>query len=95
MAFLDPTLKQKLTRETALFVGLLFAGFVLLPIAIWIVGDSLFGDYGGGGFSAFFGALSAKVREFDNVAWFLILSPYLGVSVLRAMAWGWRAAAKV
>lgn len=95
MAFLDPALKNRLTRETALLVGLLFVGFVLLPIAVWIIGDALFGEYGGGGFSAFFGTISAKVREFDRVAWFLILSPYLGVSILRAMAWGWRAAGKV
>lgn len=95
MTFLDPALKKRLTRETALFVGMLFAGFVLLPIAVWLVGDAMFGDYGGGGFSTFFGLLSGKVRDFDGVAWFLILAPYLGVSVLRAMAWGWRAAAKV
>lgn len=95
MPTLSSSLRQKITRETALFVGLFFAGFVLLPIAIWLVGDALFGDYGGGGYTGFFSQLSAKIREGDTVAWFLVLSPYLGVSLLRLMAWGWRLAGKL
>lgn len=95
MALLDPALKKTLQREAALFLGLLFVGFVLLPVAVWLVGSAMFGDYGGGGFSAFFGVISAKVRALDGVAWFFILSPYLGVSILRAMGWGWRRAAKL
>lgn len=89
------SLRQRITRETALFVGLLFTGFVLLPIAIWLVGDALFGDYGGAGYKGFFSLLSGKIREGDVVAWFLILSPYLGVSVIRLMARGWRLARKL
>lgn len=95
MALLEPALKNTLQREAALFLGLLFAGFVLLPIAVWLVGSAMFGEYGGGGFNAFFGTLSAKVRELDNVAWFFILSPYVGISILRAAGWGWRRAAKL
>lgn len=89
------TLRHRITRETALFVGLFFAGFVLLPIAVWLVGDALFGDYGGAGYQGFFSLLSAKIRAGDGVAWFLVLSPYLGVSVLRLMRCAWRLAGKL
>lgn len=90
-----PSLRSKVMREAALFIGLFFCGFVLLPIAIWLVGDALFGDYGGGGYRGFFSALSAKIRAADGVAWFLVLSPYLGVMLMRLMAWGWRQAGKL
>ena len=90
-----PTLRQRITRETALFVTLFFAGFVLLPVAIWLVGDALFGDYGGAGYQGFFSLLSAKIRDGDGVAWFLVLSPYLGVSVLRLVRFAWRQAGKL
>lgn len=89
------SLRQRITRETAVLVGLLFAGFVILPIAVWLVGDALFGDYGGAGYKGYFSLLSGKIRAGDGVAWFLILSPYLGVSVIRLMAWGWRLTRKM
>lgn len=87
-------LRTVLTREAALFLGLLCAGLVLLPIAVYLVGDAIFGDYAGHGYGDFFGSLSARVRGFDGSAWFLILSPWLAVSVLRLMAWGWRSAGR-
>jgi len=83
--------KAILRRETALFVGLLFAGFVLLPILIYVVGDAVFGSYGGAGFSHFFAALSDKIRHGDLVAWFLVLSPYIGIQCLRLVVFGWHA----
>lgn len=89
------SLRTKVTRETALFVVLFFSGFVLLPIAVWLVGDALFGDYGGGGYTGFFGQLSAKIRAGDGVAWFLVLSPYLVVSAIRLALWGWRRSGKL
>ncbi len=86
-------LRAALTREAAIFTGLLFLGFVLLPIAAWFAGRALFGDYGGSGYGDFFGTLSAKVRSGDRVAWFLILSPYLAILTLRLTIWGWRKSA--
>ena len=71
-------------------MGLLFVGIVIMPIAIYIVGGAIFGDYGGEGYDDFFGTIGLKIRSGDNVAWFLVLSPYLAVLVLRLMAWGWR-----
>lgn len=88
-------LRRVVTREVALFVILLFIGFVLMPIAIWFVGQNFFGDYGGVGYTEFFGRLSARIRSGDTVGWFLVLSPYLGIQTLRLMIWGWRQTGKL
>jgi hypothetical protein len=82
-------------REAALFLGLLFFGIVLLPIAIYLVGGEVFGEYGGQGFGSFFGALSGRIRAGETVAWFLVLSPYLGWQVLRLTVVAWRLAGRL
>jgi len=84
-----------LKKEGALFAVLLFVGFVLLPMAIWLVGKAVFGAYGGTGYSDFFGNISGKIRGGDLVAWFLVLSPYLVWQCLRLMALGWRSVGKL
>lgn len=86
-------LKRLAIKETALLTGLLFVGFVVMPIAIYMVGETVFGDYSGAGYGDFFGTLSAKVRGGDTVAWFLILSPYIAWQCLRLLALSWRALA--
>lgn len=63
---------------------------MLLPVGIYLVGDQVFGSYGGQGFGGFFGAISSKIRAGDWVAWFLILSPYLGWQTIRLTALLWR-----
>ena len=83
-------IKQLAIRESALFIGLLFVGLVLLPVAIYLVGQSVFGAYGGIGYGEFFGTLSAKVRNGDVVAWFLVLSPYLSWLCLRVTVLAWK-----
>lgn len=89
-----PGLRQLASREIALFTGLLFLGLVILPILIYFVGQSVFGTYGGVGYTDFFGTLGAKVRSGDIVAWFMILSPYLGWQCLRLMVFAWRIAGR-
>ena len=84
-----------MTAEVGLFAGLLFSGFVLMPIAIWFIGQSVFGAYGGAGYGDFFGSLSARIRGGDLAAWFLVLSPWLAVMTLRAMRWAWRLSGKL
>lgn len=88
------TLRQRITTEALLFTGLLFFGFVLLPIAIYVVGTAIFGNYGGEGYGDFFGTLSLRILQGDANAWFLILSPYIVILVFRLMAWGWRQSAR-
>ncbi len=88
-------LRRIVTRESALLATLLFFGLTILPIAIWFVGNAVFGAYGGAGYMDFFGTLSGKIRSGDLVAWFLILSPYLVWQTVRLMAFGWRAVGKL
>ena len=77
-------------RELALFLGLFFCGFVLLPIAIFIVGQKVFGSYAGAGFGDFFGGLSGRLFAGEFYTWLLVLSPYIAWQTLRLMALGWR-----
>lgn len=84
-----------LKKEGALFTILLFFGLTLLPMAVWLVGKTVFGAYGGAGYADFFGTLSSKIRSGDLVAWFLVLSPYLVWQCVRLTALGWRAAGKM
>lgn len=82
--------RQLATKELALLTGLLFFGLVVMPVIIYNVGQEIFGAYGGLGYGDFFGTLSAKIRSGDRVAWFLVLSPYLGWQCLRLMTIAWR-----
>lgn len=86
----DSPLKRAVIRELALFLGLLFFGLVLMPIGIYLIGREVFGAYGGHGYGDFFGSLSGKIRGGDRVAWFLVLSPYLGWQIIRLTAFLWR-----
>lgn len=84
------SMRKAITRETALLLGFLFLGLVLLPVAIYVVGQAIFGDYGGGSYGHFVSELSSRIRGGDIAAWFLVLSPYLGWQTLRLIALGWR-----
>ncbi len=90
----ETSIKQRFTNEAALFLGLFFVGLVILPIAIYFVGNTVFGVFEGNGYSDFFGTLSGRIRGGDRAAWFLIASPYLAIMTLRLMAWGWRSTAR-
>ena len=81
-------LKQKTMNELALALVLLFAGLVLLPLAIYLTGQSVFGEYGGAGFSDFFRQIGGEIRHGSPVVWFLVLSPYLIIMLLRLTLWG-------
>lgn len=80
-------IKQKVMNELALALMLVFAGMVLLPLAIYFTGQSVFGAYGGAGFSDFYGNLSGELRAGRPVVWFLVLSPYLILMLLRFTVW--------
>lgn len=82
--------RKNAPRETALFLGLLLVGLTILPIAVFMVGNSVFGDYGGNGFSAFYGTVHSAVREGEPAILFLVLSPYIIWQTLRLSVWGFR-----
>jgi len=85
-----PGFRQLASKEIALFTGLLFLGLAILPILVYFVGQSVFGPYGGVGYADFFSTLGDKIRQGNIVAWFLVLSPYLGWQCLRLMLFAWR-----
>ena len=62
---------------------MLFIGMLLLPIAAYLVGQQVFGDYAGGGFGGFFRQVQGELRAGRGAAWFLVLAPYLGWQLLR------------
>lgn len=84
-----------LKKEAAIFLAMLFLGLVVLPFAIWFVGNAVFGDYGGAGYADFFGNLGLKIRSGNMVAWFLVLSPWLALQIVRLALAGWRQAGKL
>jgi hypothetical protein len=86
--------RKIIVRESALLLGFVFLGLVLLPIAIYVVGQLIFGDYGGGSYGHFYSELSGRFRAGDAAAWFLVLSPYLGWQTLRLIALAWRVAGR-
>src|SRR5690606_10724661 len=77
------TLKKLLAREGALFVALVFVGFVVLPLCIYLVGSAMFGAYDDGGLVAFFGALQSELRAGEPAVAFLLFSPWLLWQLLR------------
>lgn len=83
-------LKRILQKEAALFLGLLFVGIVLLPVAIYLVGQPVFGEYGGHGFADFFASLHYELRAGQKVTWYLVLSPYLCWQLLRLTVYAFR-----
>lgn len=89
-----PGIRQLATKEVALLTGFLFIGLVLMPLLIYNVGQTIFGEYGGVGYADFYGTLSGKIRQGDWVAWFLVISPYLGLQFLRITVLAWRFAGR-
>ena len=75
--------KTTIKKESLLFLWLLLVGLFVLPGAIYLIGRAMFGEYGGSGFSAFYGLLHSELRSGEYSVWFLILSPYLVWQILR------------
>lgn len=95
MSETTPSPSRLLKKEAALLAVMLLLGIALLPVAIWFVGNLVFGAYGGSGYGDFFNSLSGKLRSGNLVAWFLVLSPYLGIQVVRLALAGWRRVGKM
>ena len=84
-------IKRHVIREIVLLVTLLLVGLAVVPIAVFWIGSQLLGEFGGTGFSEFFGPLTSKLLEGEVRAWILVMSPYLGSQCLRLAALAWRA----
>lgn len=90
MAAIDTTVKTIAVKETVLFLCLVFFGLALLPLAMYLVGQAFFGDYGDGGISGFYGQLQREFRDGEPAVWFLLLSPYLLWQLVRLTVWSFR-----
>lgn len=73
-----------------MFLGLLFVGLLIMPIAVYMVGNSVFGEYSGNGFSAFYGMVHRAIRDGEPAILFLVLSPYIIWQMMRLTVWGFR-----
>jgi hypothetical protein len=65
-------------------------GLLILPFAVYTVGNSVFGEYAGRGFSAFYGTLHSNIRNGEPAVIFLVLSPYAIWQLTRLTIWGFR-----
>jgi hypothetical protein len=83
MSATEKSLRKKVTSESALFLILLLVGLLFLPIVIYAVGTSIFGEYAGNGFWEFLRLLHSELWAGKPVVWFLVLSPYLIWQIFR------------
>ena len=91
----DKPVRRRLLRELAGFAALLLFGLVLLPVAVYGVGQFVFGAYEGDGFGGFYEGIVGRLAGGEPAAWFLALSPFLGIVLLRLIVWAWRRTARL
>ena len=77
-------------QEAILFLATLLFGLFLLPAAIYLVGQAVFGDYSGTGIAEFYGRIYSGIGTGNGAIWFLVLSLYLGLQMLRLTIWLFR-----
>lgn len=69
--------KRMLHRELVLLLLLVFTGFSLVPIAIYLVGSEIFGSYANNGFIDFYRSILSNLVNGQSAALLLLFSPYL------------------
>jgi hypothetical protein len=78
-------------REVAIAAGLLAFGLLVLPFAVYVVGQQLLGDYGDGlGSLALAESIWLDLLSLRLPAWILVLSPYLTIQLARGVRRIWR-----
>lgn len=78
-------------REVAIGAGLLAFGLFVLPAAIYIVGQQIFGEYSpDGSVFALAEQLWIDLMNLRPLAWLLVLSPYILVQLIRGVRRLWR-----
>jgi hypothetical protein len=75
-------------RELILAGVLLPIGFFVLPVAIYFTGQALLGDYSqeGAGVGQLYADIFGDLATGFLPAWALVLSPWLGIQLLRLAA---------
>ena len=82
------TLRWK--KEAVLFGLLLLFGVAVLPFGIYVVGNAVFGAYGGGEYRDFHIGILTSMFSGHWTLIFLVLSPYLMLQTLRLSVSAWR-----
>jgi hypothetical protein len=78
-------------REVAIAAGLLAFGLIVLPFAVYLVGQRVLGEYGeGDGALALAESIWRDLLAFRLAAWLLVLSPYLTIQLARGVRRIWR-----
>lgn len=85
----EPRLPPRLRKELILAGVLIAVGILVLPIGIFHVGQRLLGDYSaeGAGVLHLYGQILRDMGAGRPIAWLLVLSPWLGILLLRALWW--------
>jgi hypothetical protein len=83
-------IQQQIKLEMLLFFGLFALGMWLVPAMIYVVGVKILGPYGElKSLSAFYIDLFSMLVEKRRIAWLLVASPYLFLSLVRVLIWLW------
>jgi hypothetical protein len=78
-------------REVAIAAGLLAVGLLVLPFAVYVVGQQMLGEYGdGAGPLALAESIWLDLLSLRLPAWILVLSPYLTIQLARGVRRIWR-----
>ncbi len=81
--------RNPLKRELIITAVLFLLGLLLLPVAIYLVGNTLFTEgYGGGNFGDFARDFARDLSSGSLPMWFLVLSPLITISLFRLAIWG-------
>ena len=73
-------------KEAVLVLAGLAIGLIGLPALVYLVGQVLVGEYEAG-LTGFYEAIGAALVEGEWYAWLLVLSPYIGIQLLRFVFW--------
>lgn len=81
-------LPHRVRRELLLAGVLIPAGLFIVPMAIFFTGQTLLGSYSedGQGIGHLYGTVFGDLAAGSLFAWLLVLSPWLGVQLLRLAA---------
>ena len=78
-------------REVAIAAALLAVGLLVLPFAVYFVGQQTLGEYGdGAGPLALAENIWLDLLSLRLPAWILVLSPYLTIQLARGVRRLWR-----
>ena len=72
--------RNTMRRESVLFLWLILGGLFILLALIYLIGNALFGEYGGSGFMAFYADFHSGLRNGETAVWFLCSRPTLSFS---------------